>query len=149
MSDPRVFAAPNPSAERHASPPASAAIGNRALWFAVFAPPVAWSLDSLTAIALHHDYCAALLGREFKAWSGITVLLVGVGVLMLICSLTGGLAAWRAFGLLGKDDGLGDTDIDRRRFMARAALLGCALFSYGIILRTITVAFLGPRHCGS
>lgn len=149
MTDPRVFAAPNPAAERRAAVAPARGTTNRALWFAVLGPPAAWSFDELAAIALHHDYCAALLGRTFRPWTGISVLLVGVGVAMLALSLGAGLVAWRAQAALGDDTGRGDTDVDRRRFMARAAVLGCALFSYGIVLRTITIAFLGPRHCGS
>src|SRR4051812_17800444 len=131
MSDARVFAAANPADER-ASLTAPPNASDRVLWFAVFGPPAAWSIDSLTAIALHHDYCAALLGRTFKPWGGIGVLLTLVGIAMLAVSLSGGFLAWRAHVALGADDGRGDTDLDRRRFMARAAVLGCALFSFGI-----------------
>lgn len=149
MTDPRVFAAPNPAAERRATTTPPAGATDRALCFAVFAPPAAWTVDELTAVALHHDYCAALLGRTFRPWAGIGVLLVLVGVGMLVVSLAAGLAAWRAWRTVGPDTGQGDTDRDRRGFMARAGLLACALFSYGIVLRTLTIAFIGPRHCGS
>jgi hypothetical protein len=149
MTDPRVYAAPNPAAERRAAvaPPAGASDG--ALWVAVLAPPLAWSLDALTSVAIHHDYCAALLGRTFRPWGGVGALLVAVGVVALLASLGAGALAWRARGAVGVDTGQGDTDVDRRRFMARAGLVTCALFSYGILLRTITLAFLSPARCGS
>jgi hypothetical protein len=151
MTDPRVFTAPNPAAERSATVQPPSGAGDTALWFATLGPAAAWSVDSLAAIAVDHDYCAALLGRipELRPWSGATLLLVGIGVAMFIISLAGGAIAWRAHTSLGDDTGQGDTDVDRRRFMARAALLSCALFSYGILLRTITLAFLSPRFCGS
>lgn len=152
MTDPRVFAAPNPAAERVVATDPPRGASNGALWFAAFAPPAAWSVDSLAAIAVHHDYCAALLGRipRLEPWSGgATVALVVLGLVMLAISLAGGGIAWRAHAALGDDTGQGDTDVDRRRFMARAALLSCALFSFGIVLRTITLAFLSPRFCGS
>jgi hypothetical protein len=151
MTDPRVFTAPNPAAERSIAVDPPRGAGNAALWFAALGPPAAWSVDSLAAIAVHHDYCAALLGRipALEPWGGATVVLVAIGVVMLVVSLAGGAIAWRAHAALGDDTGQGDTDVDRRRFMARAALLSCALFSYGIVLRTITLAFLAPRFCGS
>ena len=148
MTDPRIYAADNPAEERALlEPPVHA--GNRLLWFAVFAPPVAWSVDELTSIALHHDYCAALLGRTFRPWGGVGVMLAVVGLVMLAVSLAGGLLGWRAHASIGSDDGRGDTDLDRRRFMARAALLTCALFSYGIVLRLIAPFILPPSFCGS
>ena len=148
MTDPRVYDAANPSEARAAiAPPEQAS--NRVLWFAVFAPPAAWSVDALTSIALHHDYCAALLGRTFRPWSGVGVLLALVGLAMLALSLAGGMAAWRAHARLGTDTGQGDTDLDRRRFMARAGLIVCALFTYGIVLRFIAPFILPPNFCGS
>jgi hypothetical protein len=148
MNDPQVYAAPNPADARATiAPPADA--GDRALWFAVFAPPVAWSIDALTCIALHHDYCAALMGRTFRPWSGIGVLLTLVGLAMLALALAGGVVAWRAHASVGTDTGQGDTDLDRRRFMARAGLLVCALFSYGLVLRLVAPLILPPDFCGS
>lgn len=148
MNDSQVYAAANPAEARASlAPPPSA--GNRVLWFAVFAPPVAWSIDSLTSITLHHDYCAALLGRTFHPWGGAGVLLTIVGVVMLALSAAGGVAAWRAHASLGSDTGFGDTAVDRRRFMARAGLLACALFSYAIVLRLIAPFILPPSFCGS
>lgn len=148
MNDASVYAAANPAEARATvAPPMNAS--NRALWFAVFAPPVAWSIDTLTSISLHFDYCAALLGRTFRAWSGVGVLLTILGLLMLAISLFGGLVALRAHNSVGSDTGQGDTDLDRRRFMARAGLLACALFSYAIVLRIIAPFILPPEFCGS
>lgn len=148
MTDPRVFAAANPAAERRRAEHAAPGTGNRALWFALLAPPAAWSVDELVAISLHFDFCAALTDRIFEPWRGITVLLVGVGVLMLLVCVAGGVVGWRAHQQLGADTGMGDTEVDRRRFMARAAVVGAMLFSYGTMLRAITVAFVRPEHCG-
>jgi hypothetical protein len=147
-NDSRVFAAPNPALARAAiePPPASA---NRALWYGVFAPPLAWSIDALTSVALHHDYCAALIGKTFRPWSGVGVLLTVVGLVMLALALGGGVAAWRAYSVVGTDTGFGDTDLDRRRFMARAGMLASVLFSYAILLRLIAPMILPPAFCGS
>jgi hypothetical protein len=148
MTDLSVYAAANPSEARTSIAPPVAA-GNRALWFGVFGPPVAWSIDLLTSIALHYDYCAALLGRTFKPWSGIGVLLTLVGIAMLALSFAGGWSALRAHARVGSDTGQGDTDLDRRRFMARAGMLACALFSFAIVLRIIAPFLLSPTACGS
>jgi hypothetical protein len=148
MSDSRVYAAPNPAAERATEAPPAAA-GNRALWFAVFAPPVAWNLDLLLSITLHEDYCAALVGHQFQPFGGLTAMLVVLGLLMLALSLAGGAVAWRALASLGSPaTGRGETVLDRRRFMAAFALVGCALFTYGLVLRFITVFFISPSRCG-
>jgi len=148
MNDREIYAAPRPADARAALAPPPAA-GDRALWFAVFAPPIAWALDALTSIALHHDYCAALTGRTFRPWSGIAVLLTLVGLAMLGLSLAGGVAAWRAHASVGTDDGQGETGLDRRRFMARAGLFVCVLFSYGIVLRLLAPLLLSADFCGS
>lgn len=148
MSDSVVYQAPNP-AEARAAIEAPVRAGNPALWFCVFAPPAAWLADALVSIAIHHDYCAALLGRTFRPWSGVGVILTVVGLAMLVLSLAGGMTAWRAHASIGSDTGQGDTDVDRRRFMARAGLLACALFSYGIVLRLIAPFILPPDFCGS
>ncbi len=148
MSDPRVYTAANPAAERRAIAVFPQGAGNGALWFAVFAPPTAWSVDALTSIAVHQDYCVALVGRTFRAWSGVGVILTVVGIVMLLISIAGGVIAWRASAALGHDTGMGDTDTDRRRFMARAGLVTFALFSFGIVLRIIAVFIVPPSFCG-
>jgi hypothetical protein len=148
MDDQQIYAEANPATAR-ATLAAPVDASNRALWFAVLAPPAAWSADLLTSIALHYDYCAALVGRTFRPWGGIGVLLAVVGIAMLALSLTGGATGWRAHASLGTDTGRGDTDLDRRRFMARAALLACAIFSFAIILRLIAPFILPPDFCGS
>lgn len=148
MSDLEVYAAAHPDQARAAiAPPAGA--GDAALWFAVFGPPAAWSVDLLTSITLHFDYCAALMGRTFRPWAGVGVALTLVGIAMLAVSFAAGFMAWRAHAELGPDTGQGDTDIDRRRFMARAALLACALFSFAIVLRVVAPFLLPPSFCGS
>ncbi|MGI8508878.1 MAG: hypothetical protein ACR2MQ_06105 [Gemmatimonadaceae bacterium] len=148
MTDPRVYAAANPAVERRTVATFPNGAGNGALWFSVFAPPAAWSVDALTSIAVHQDYCVALVGRTFRTWSGVGVILTVVGIVMLLIAVAGGVTAWRASAALGHDTGLGDTDIDRRRFMARAGLVTCALFSFGIILRIIAVFIVPPSFCG-
>lgn len=148
MSDPRVYNATNPAAERHAIATFPNGTGNGALWFAVFASPLAWSVDLLTCIAVHEDYCAAVVGRTFRPWNGIGILLTVVGAVMLVIAIVGGTVAWNASVALGRDTGQGDTDLDRRRFMARAGLVTCAFFSFGIVLRIVAVFFISPSSCG-
>jgi hypothetical protein len=146
MSDIDVYAAANP-AEARALLDQPAKAGNRALWFGMFAPPIAWAVDLLTAIAAHHDYCAAVVGHTFRPWSAITLLLTLFGLVMLAVSLGGGVAALRAHASIGSDDGRGNTDTDRRRFMARAGLLSAALFSYAIVLRLIAPFLIPSMWC--
>lgn len=148
MTDPKVFAATNPADARdRVAPPTHAK--NRLLWFAVFGPPAAWTIDALSSIAVHYDYCAALMGRGFRPWSGVGVILTVIGVAMLSVSLGSGALAWRAHAALGNDDGRSDTGVDRRRFMARGGLVTCALFSFAIVLRLIAPFLLSPALCGS
>ena len=119
-----------------------------ALLFGVFGPPVAWMIDLLTSITLHYDYCAALSGHTFRAWNGVTVALTMVGVAMLAFSLFAGASSWRMYAALGTDTGRGETVLDRRRFMARAGLITCGLFSFGIVLRLIAPLVLPAGYCG-
>jgi hypothetical protein len=148
MTDREIYAAPVPAAAR-AALVAPRAAGDRVLWLGVLGPPAAWSVDTLTSIALHHDYCAALIGRTFRTGGGIGVLLTAFGLAMLTLALGGGVLAWRARASVGTDTGRGETDLDRRRFMARAGLLVCALFSYGIVLRLIAPLIVPAAYCGS
>ncbi len=122
--------------------------GGGALWFAVFAPPAAWAVDALASIAVHHDYCAALVGRSFRPWRGVGIVLTVLGLVMLAVALSGGMTAWRAHAALGSDTGQGETHLDRRRFMARAGLLACALFSFAIVLRIVAPFIVSPALCG-
>lgn len=157
MSDPRVIAPAKPATDLGERVASSGAATNGTLWFALFAPPAAWTADELVSISVHYDYCAALTGHTFVPFKGTTAVLIVVGLVMLAVSISAGLLGWRAHSALNRgradaersDTGRGDTDQDRRRFMAHAALILSALFSYGIILRWITVFFITPSHCGS
>lgn len=122
--------------------------GAGALWFAVFASPAAWMVDALASVAMHHDYCAALVDRTFRPWSGVGTLLTISGLAMLALALSGGMVAWRVHEALGSDTGQGETHVDRRRFMARAGLLACALFSFAIVLRIVAPFIVSPSLCG-
>jgi hypothetical protein len=117
---------------------------NRALWFAVGGGPIAWSVDTLVAIAIDHDYCAH--GAR-PSGGPATAALIGVSLAAVIVTVLAGLTGWRTLTALGEDTGLGDTDVDRRRFMARFGLVISALMLFGILLRMITVLFLSPAAC--
>ncbi len=146
VSDSDVYAAANPAHARALlEQPAHA--GNRALWLGIFAPPMAWAVDLLTSIAAHYDYCAAFGGHSLRPWSAITLLLTLLGTAMLIVSVGSGAIAWRAHAIVGGDDGRGNTDLDRRRFMARAGLLSSALFSFGIVLIIIAPLIIPAAWC--
>ena len=121
---------------------------NRALLFGVFGPPAAWMVDLLTSITLHYDYCAALSGHTFRAWGGVGAMLTVLGVAMLALSLFAGMISWRVYSELGADTGRGETVLDRRRFMARAGLITCGLFSFAIVLRLIAPLVLPSGYCG-
>ncbi len=146
MSDSDIYSSARSGEKRSTSATVHTA-GNRALWYAVFAPPAAWTFALLLSIAMHHDFCAAVLGHSLRPWSAIGLALTIVAVLALVVSISGGVAAWRAHASLGSDDGFGNTDVDRRRFMARAGLLSCALFSYGIVLIAITHFVIPATWC--
>ncbi len=145
-SDTAVFAAAIP-AEARARVAAPRGASNRALWFGVLAPPAAWSTDLLTSIATHQDFCAAFVGHVFKPWGSLTLLLSMSGIVALLVAVSAGVVAWRAHAAIGSDDGRGNTDIDRRRFMARAGLIASALFSYGIFLRVIAPFVVPVTWC--
>lgn len=118
---------------------------NRALWFAVAGGPVAWSIDMLTSVAVDHDYCAhARLGPP----TGNAALpLLAISVVALVVTIAAGLAGWRSLGTDGPDTGLGETDLDRRRFMARFGVVISVLTFFAIMLRMVTVFFVAASTC--
>ncbi|HEY4218208.1 MAG TPA: hypothetical protein VGM67_13785 [Gemmatimonadaceae bacterium] len=117
---------------------------NRALWFAVGGGPIAWSVDTLAAIAIDHDFC---VHGARPSGAVATALLLGVSVCAVTVTVFAGLAGWRTVTALGEDTGVGDTDVDRRRFMARFGMVISALMLFAIVLRMITVLFLSPAAC--
>lgn len=146
MSDIGIYSSQNPAEARPLKDPPPRA-GNAALWYAVFAPPAAWTIALLLSIASHHDYCAAVSGHILRPWSAIGLFLTLIALFSLLLSLSGGLIAMRAHASAGSDDGLGNTDLDRRRFMARAGLLSAALFSYGIVLIAVAPFMIPAAWC--
>lgn len=127
---------------------------DRALWFAVLAPPLAWSVDALASVTIEQDYCASQLVHLFRPWGSVSPALYVVGIAMLAISLYAGLVAWRLRGLgdvgaVVADTGRGATIPDRQRFMANAALLVCAIFSFGILLRAIAPLWIVSTFCAT
>jgi hypothetical protein len=117
---------------------------SRALWFAVGGGPIAWSVDELAAIAIDHDYCAH--GAHAGAGLEATIPLIGIALVAATIAILAGVTGWRQ--LHGTPDtGLGDTDDDRRRFMARFGMVISALMLFGILLRLIAVLFISPASC--
>ena len=117
---------------------------NRALWFAVGGGPIAWSIDELVAIAIDHDFC---VHGARSSGGPATVALIAVSLAAVIVTVLAGLTGWRTLAALGEDTGIGDSDVDRRRFMARFGMVISLLMLFGIVLRMITVVFLSPAAC--
>ncbi len=111
-----------------------------ALWFGIFGGPAAWSADDVLSTWLHEGSCAGILGSAGTA----PVLLVVAGAVLLAAAAFAGLTAWRSLSALGLDNGRNGTVTDQRRFMAHAGIILSALFTYGLLLRFITVFFLSP-----
>ncbi len=125
---------------------------DRALWFAIFAPPLAWSVDLLASIAIEQDYCASQLVRTFRPWGSVTPSLFVVAIVALIVSLSAGIVSWAVrdphASVYQRDgNGRGATIPDRQRFMASAALLSCGLFTFGILLRALAPLVLPSALC--
>lgn len=111
-----------------------------ALWYGIFGAPAAWSVDDVLSTYLHEGSCARVLGHASTA----PVLLIVAGLVLLGVAAFAGVTAWRSLAALGLDNGGNGTITDQRRFMAHAGVILSALFTYGIILRFITVFFLHP-----
>jgi hypothetical protein len=126
---------------------AARARGNGALWFAVAGGPAAWSLDTLAAIAIENDYCAHGAAGISSPGGGVTTLLLGIALTAAAVAVLAGLTGWRHVRDAGADTGLGDTDDDRRRFMARFGVVISALTLFAIVMRMITVLFIAPAAC--
>jgi hypothetical protein len=119
---------------------------NSVLWFAVGGGPIAWSIDSLSAIAIEQDYCAS--GGHGPLSSGaVTALLLAIGALAVLVTLLAFYSGWRYSSAAGADTGEGDTDLDRQRFMARFGMGVAGLTLFGIVLRAITVLIVSPITC--
>ena len=122
--------------------------GNGMLWFAIAGGPIAWSIDTLAAIAIDHDYCAR--GAHVPigtSGGGIASALVAISIVAASVAVLAGLTGWRNSRLAGVDSGLGETDDDRRRFMARFAVVISMLSLFGIVLRMVTVLFVSVAAC--
>ena len=119
-------------------------VSNRALWFAVGGGPIAWSVDTLAAIAIENDFC---VHGARPSGAVALALLIGVSVCAVAVTVLAGLTGWRTVSALGDDTGEGDTDVDRRRFMARFGMVISALMLFAIVLRMISVLFVSPAAC--
>lgn len=111
-----------------------------ALWFGIVGAPAAWSVDDVLSTWMHEGACARVLGHASTA----PVLLVIGGLGLGAIAVFAGVTAWRSLVSLGLDNGRNGTITDQRRFMAHAGVILSAIFSYGIVLRFITVFFLHP-----
>jgi hypothetical protein len=116
---------------------------NRALWFAVAAGPIAWSVDALAAVAIDVDTCAH---RPTSHGGAAQLALLALGVIAALIAAAGATTGWRMMNR-ETDTGFGDTIDDRRRFMARFGLVISTLAAIGIIFRTIGVLFIAAGSC--
>lgn len=121
-------------------PAAAAGPSRLALWFGIFGAPAAWSVDEILSTYLHEGACARVLEPPGTA----PVLLGLAGVVLGGVAAFAAWTAWRSLRALGIDDGENGTVLDQRRFMAHAGVILGALFTFGIVLRVITVLFLRP-----
>ena len=74
----------------------------------------------------------------------LLVALVVVGLLMGAVAALALVTSWRSMQALGRDTGADGTIPDRRSFMAHAGVILASLFTFGIVLRFITVFFVVP-----
>jgi hypothetical protein len=126
----------------------SDARGNGTLWFAISGGPIAWSVDALAAIAIDHDYCAHGAHVPIAtSGGGVASALVAISIVTATLAVLAGVTGWRRLRMAGPDTGLGDTDDDRRRFMARFAVITSMLSLFGIVLRMVTVLFVSAAAC--
>ncbi len=112
----------------------SGAVTPRALWIAVLAGPLAWTLDEGIALVIEARACAGPLRATAPL---VPVTLVIVAIIALIVVAGGVLSARRS--LRSVDGGAAETrSADRMRFVIRAGILLAALAAYGIVLRLVT-----------
>jgi len=122
---------------------------DRALWFTAFGGAAAWSVDEMAAFAWHEDYCSAFAYHGVATVSAPVsqIIMIALAVVMLGVAGWALLVGWRARQALGVDDGMGGTDLDRRRFMATWGIVANALFMFGILLRGIATVVLSTNLC--
>ncbi len=111
-----------------------------ALWFGVLGAPAAWSVDDVLSVWMHEGACERYLGHPATS---VVLLIIG-GAILLAVAVLAGVTAWRSLTALGVDNGMNGTITDQRRFMAHFGVGVSALFTFGIVLRFITVFFLHP-----
>ena len=120
----------------------SASVSARRPWLALLAGPLAWAIDELAAIAIAYDHCAA--GMHVAGWRAI---MSAIGIAALAIAAWSMASSWRLIAGEPLDTGLGEVTSDRVRFTARFALVIGGLTFFAILLRTITLLFLGGAPC--
>jgi hypothetical protein len=124
-------------------------VDRRALWFAFFGAPAAWTIDELFALAFHTDACDYFRAEHFTGLPSVPIALVIAGLLMLATAAAAGYTGLRIYRHVGEEPtdtiyGPGGNVRDRVRFMALGAMIFSGLFLFGILLRFITVFFIRP-----
>ncbi len=120
------------------------ASSSRRLWFGIVAGPVAWILDTLSAIELTAAGCRSGATLSPAATNGM---ISAIGVAGLVVA---GVALWSTWGLMSSaplDTGIGGTVDDRIRFIARFGMVTSGLAIVAIVWRTLTVLFVGAAPC--
>jgi hypothetical protein len=110
-----------------------------ALWFALLAGPIAWSLRLLIGYPLVSVACE----------QGTSYLLHLVSATFLLLTLAGGAVGWWSYRRIRRGDrGAGqetdDWTLERTRFLVLLSLLGSGLFALVIVAEWIPVFFTDP-----
>jgi hypothetical protein len=120
---------------------------NALLWYAVLGGPAAWTVDELASLIVHQSWCAAATSRQPIPFPAPVVWLALIGLVGAGATGVAGWVAWRAVRDLGPDTGRGETDLDRRRFMAHAGIIMSILFFFAIAMRWVAPLFVSASIC--
>jgi hypothetical protein len=115
--------------------------GRGSLWFALLAPPAAWSGQELLGWFFGERTCGSMTPAAVR----LTVL--GITVAALAVSIAGAARGWRSWRhSSAATDPLATDAEDRVEFMALGGLLVSVVFTIGIAWSGLSSAFLGD--CG-
>lgn len=117
------------------------AIDVRSAWFALLAPPAAWSAQELLGWFFGERTCGAMTPAAVR----LTVL--GISIAALVVSLAGVAYGWRSWRHnSAAADPLATDAPDRVEFMALGGFFVSVVFTIGITWSGLSPAFLGD--CG-
>ena len=138
-------------------------VGLTALWFGLFAGPLAWTLQSLTNYSLAAHSCFPnIFPLSAPALGGLRGIAFGVSLAALALCIAGAAVAYRDWsrtraehhGASGKGAdhshgaGLLETGEGRTRFMAVAGIITSTTFLIVVVSNTIAIFVVTPCQGG-